>query len=134
MEEILIRRDFSDIDVVNTPYILYEKYDELPSYRDYKYGERRSIVLRNVSTGKLEKITYTLCGGVPQLIDTKSYIRYWGEIEAQGAYCCLCFNFDHEGNCYKIHASFCGRSPSPEEFMEKTKNCTYGAASTSIEW
>lgn len=132
MDSIKLRNNFDDIDVINTAYISYLPYEEVPDCKDYRYGGRRTIVLRNKTTGDLERINYVLSGGVPSMTRKGCYLWYWGDIEAEGAHCCLCFNYDSDGKLTHIQASFCGKSPTPEEFEEKTKECSYPAAFTSI--
>lgn len=87
-------------------------------------------------TGELERINYVLVGCVPSMT-RKGYNQwYWGDIEAEGAYCCLCFNFninDINAKCTHIHASFCERSLSFEKFEEMAKDCDYAAASTAYD-
>ena len=134
METIKIRDNFDDIDVINTPYIEYLPYLDIPDCKDYKYGERRSIVLRNKKTGELERINYVLDGCVPSLTRKGYNLWYWGDIEAEGAHCCLCFNFDvndSNARCTRIHASFCGRSPNLKEFKELTKDSRCPASFTA---
>lgn len=134
METIKTRKNFDDIDVINTPYIDYLPYLEIPDCKDYKYGERRTIVLRNKMTGELERINYVLVGSVPSMTRKGYNLWYWGDIEADGAHCCLCFNFninDKNAKCTHIHASFWGRSPSPKEFEEIETEGNYAAAFTA---
>ena len=131
METIRLRDNFDDIDVINTAYISYLPFKEVPDCRDYKHGERRTIVLRNKTTGALERINYVLSGGVPSMTREGCYLWYWGDIEAEGARCCLCFNYASNGKLTHIQASFCGKSPTQEEFKEATKNDSYPAAFTS---
>ena len=134
MEKIKLRDNFEDIDITNTAYMDYLPYKEVPDCRDYKHGERRTIVLRNKTTGDLERINYILSGCVPSMTREGYNLWYWGDIEARGPYCCLCFNFgsnDENTKCTAIHASFCGRSASPKEFKELTKDDSYPAAFTS---
>lgn len=72
-----------------------------------------------------------MSGGAPSMTREGCYLWYWGDIEAEGPHCCLCFNFDHNGKITYINASFCGRSASPKEFKELTKDNSYPAAFTS---
>lgn len=77
METIKTRKNFDDIDVINTPYIDYLPYLEIPDCKDYKHGERRTIVLRNKMTGELERINYVLVGSVPSMTRKGYNLWYW---------------------------------------------------------
>ena len=131
-EETIIDRDnYDDIDVINTAYITYVPYREIPSYSDCKYGEQRTIVLRNKETGQLERINYTYCGCVLSITRKGCYLWFWGDVEAKGAHTCLVFNFDTNDNCYLITISFCGKSLPIDEFIRRNKDSKYGA---DIKW
>ncbi len=134
-EEIKLRRYFDDVDVLNTAYIRYEPYNERPKDTDFKYGERRSIVLRNRATQELERIEYVLSGAIPRSSyeNDNRCISFWGDIQADGPHCCLVFDFDlSTGDCNAISGSFCGRSMSYERDKELSKKATFAAEVTSI--
>ena len=129
MDAIKERKDFSDINVETTAYIPYSIHKEIPKETDYEYGKECEIVLRNEINGDLERIHYKMIGAVPRMI-RKGYHWFWGKVEADDHNCCIAFNFDIEGKCTHINASFCGTSPSVEEFRRLTRDDKYPAAFT----
>ena len=132
-EEVMYRHDFSDIKISDVPYLKYEPYNEVPGCEDFVYGTEKSIVLRNIDTGKLERLDYVLCGAIPAIYRL-GYQEYWGEIKVDdGITCYLAFCYDVNGNLEKIHASFAGKSPSDEEFQKANEKITYAAQISTME-
>ena len=132
-EEIFDRHSFADVDVETTAYLVYETFEEVPSWTDFRYGEKRTIVLRNQQTGGLERLRYQLSGAV-KWHHYEGYQWYWGDIESSDHHCALVFNFDRTGQIEKITASFSGRSPSHEEFKKLVgKAPRFPAEFTSID-
>ena len=129
-EEIKRRQDFDDVDIINTAYLVYDPYNEVPGWSDYKDGETRSIILRNRATGMLEQIDFKYSGYVPRSAPGE-YHYFWGDVLASGPHCCLAFYFDYEGNCEKIAVSFCGTKMSHEKFKEIEKYTSYPAQFTA---
>ena len=128
--EMKDRRDFSDVDVGKIACLEYEKHDWLPSSEDFEYGEEREIVLRNKSSGELERIRYVLSGGVKSM-RRPGYCWFWGDVVSDDYNCCLVFNFDLNGECDKIMISFCGKSPNCEQFRNFVENTKYPAEFTA---
>ena len=124
------RKSFLDVDLGKTAYLEYEKYDWLPSSEDFEYGEERSIVLRNKSSGELEQIDYVLSGGV-RSATRPGYCWFWGDVISDDYNCCLVFNYDSTGKCDKVTISFCGKSPDCGQFKEITKGTWYPAGFTA---
>ena len=129
-EKIIERRSFTDVDVGRVAYIEYEKYNWLPNSEDFEYGKEHTIVLRNKLSGKLEQMKYVLSGGVPSL-SRPGYCWFWGDVISDDYSCCLVFNFDLNGECNKITVSFCGKSPSFEQFEEIVEDTKYPAEFTA---
>lgn len=130
-KEIKLRRDFEDVDITKTAYLTYELFDEVPDYTDFKFGECRTIVLRNAETGQLERIEYKLSGGITHHQKPKAYVSYWGDMLTYDYHCCLVFNFNNDGDCTEITASFCAPSMSHERFEEISKDISYPAEITN---
>ena len=130
-DDILERRSFADVDVETTAHLVYETYEEAPSWTDFRYGEKRAIVLRNQQTGGLERLRYQLSGAV-KYAHHEGYQWYWGDVESSDHHCALVFNFDTTGQITKITASFCGPSPSHEEFMRMARAARFPAEITAF--
>ena len=130
--KVRIRDSFSDVPM-ETAYITYEpcELSIVPSCGDYVYGKKGSIILRNSSTGELEKIHYRLMGAMP-FITRPGYQSFWGEIQPEECNCCLNFDFDLNGELEKITASFCGKSPSSSELDIINEKISYGAQVTAV--
>ena len=124
--QIKERKDFSDINVEEIHVIPYDIYEERPRCTDFKYGENRSIILRNKMSGELEKINFKFIGSMP-FDDSPGCYWYWGQIEADGPNCCLTFYFEADGSLRSVSASFCAKSPSHESFKRMNEKVSYPA-------
>ena len=100
--------------VANVPYLIYK---EAPLYNIFKYGEEKTIVLRNKQTGKLERIKYKLYGGVP-LPGTNQYLWYWGRVIPECGMD-LVFYFNLDGEITDVKAIYSARSMDPEEYNRR---------------
>ena len=125
-ETVKERRNFSDVDLDKTAYILYEPYLEIPKCTDYSMGKKSKIILRNKSTGCLEEISYKMCGGVP-FNSRPGYHWYWGDVDSNDANCCLVFQYETDGALDSISISFCGKYPTSEESEKMRKGIRYAA-------
>ena len=111
MQQIKERRDFHlELENEGNIYIPYAPYIEIPNCQDYRYGEKRTVVLRNAVTGELEKISFQLTGATP-FFTRSGYRRYWGQMESQRSIC-IVYSFDSEGWLEGIFAAFCGGYPA----------------------
>ena len=125
------RKSFADVDIFNKAYLVYSADTDIPN-KDFRYGERRTIVLRNVETGQLEKINYRLSGALKSH-HPDEYAFIFGQVESDDYPGCLVFNFNEDGSLGKITLSFCGKSPNVVEFTEMTKGIKYPAEVTAID-
>lgn len=126
------RRSFKDIDILKTAYIEYEFADEVLTHEDFHYGEERTIVLRNKETNELERITFRFSGSVMNP-DGVHYQWFFGDIVSDDYNSCLVFDFDSNGDCTGISATFCGKSITDEKYDEITKNNHYPAQFTKYD-
>lgn len=124
------RKGFADVDIYKKAYLVYSAYKDIPN--DFRYGERRSIILRNEETGQLEKINYRLSGAFKSH-HPDEYAWIFGQVESNDYPGCLVFNFNEDGSVGKITISFCGKSPDAVEFKEMTKGIKYPAEVTAID-
>lgn len=123
------RRCFSS-EEIKKPYLRYFPFEEIPSNKDFEYGQERSIILRNEG-GELERIKYRLSGAVP--LSAGGYHWVFGDVLSTNYHACLVFNFKQDGTLDKITLSFCGRSPDFEEFKEITDQIRYPAEFTAFD-
>ena len=112
-EEIMLRDNFDEIDVFEVGYILYDLVDGMPDFSTYTIGSEQSIVLRNIETGKLERINFRVEGDNGEFFTHSR--RLWGEIHARDSetkhcYLCFYFNFNQDG-LKDLAASFCAKMP-----------------------
>lgn len=125
-----VRKDFKDIDVNKVSRILYEPYlDNIPKATDYKRGEERTIVLKNLSSGELEQIRYRLTGAVP-FSDKPGFYWYYGEVNAEDYKSVLAFYFNGDGSLRSISVSFCGGDPTDLDFSQTNRSIRYAAEFT----
>lgn len=110
-EQIIKRWDYhSEMENNENVCIPYVPYLEMPDCHDYKYGERRTVILKNAITGDLEEISFQLTGATP-FFTQSGYRRYWGQIESQRSVC-LVYSFGLDGRLDSIFAAFCGGHPA----------------------
>ena len=131
MEKITNRQNFDDINMASTPHILYDIDGKKPSGKDFIYGAIRTIVLRNRSTGHLERIKFKLSGAVSYPGD-QHYCWYWGKI-CQNAV--LVFNFKPDGLFDQAAVIFCGEAAKGNDLREiLNTHSTFPAEFTATDY
>ena len=105
MDGIKVRENYDEYDPIKTPYVSYEIVDQIPKNTDFVSKEERTITLRNKETGGLERLNYSMVGGVPAM-NNEGYLWYYGRIVPECGMD-LVFNFDYFGKITSIVATFC---------------------------
>ena len=118
--KIMERRSFEEYDPVKVAYVEYEVFKRVPLCTDFKFGETRKIVLRNKATRKLERIEYTLSGGL-SVDGSERRIRYWGRIRPECGMN-LVFNFKVDGSIKDIEAVYSAPEDYEKSRMAMTKS------------
>ncbi len=127
MANAVIRRHFPE----DMNLLYYELTDRSPSFKMLKdsIGRLQTITLKNLETGELETLEFTITGATESPITTTKWI--WGPITTNDSYPTdLIFDYV-DGNLVAVKASVTPKSLPVEQCAARTKNVRYPAELTT---
>ena len=114
--------------------LFYEPTDWSPTFAQLSaqgYGSEHEITLKNLTTGRLERLSFKIVGATESPVTTVKWI--WGKIATTDAYD-TCLTFDYfDGQLVKIVAANTPKSLPVEVMRARTKRIRYPAEITTYD-
>ena len=125
------RRNFNGIDPSKVPYLNYELVEDMPDFNRFELGSQQSLILRNLDSGEVEQICFTVQSDNGRTWPKTRRIE--GEIQAEDhktKHCDLriIFTPDQKG-IKQIAAMFCAPQPRQQltQRLERASRACIGA-------